>query len=174
VRAAWRAGFRRILLVNSHGGNYYSLRSLPQDVLAEDGIPILVTYGDADAPGASGERLSEASGMAGGLRALGRDDLVEEVRRYAEAAVKEFGEDAKPVIYPKPYLDARRLGVVGQDYLDEIRHVQPSTDIDPDAALKRFDEIGAHVAGLLERFREVVRACAPKPATAGEGREATA
>ena len=154
VRAAWRAGFRRIVIVNSHGGNFYAMRTLPREILAEDGIPVMTTFGDAGAP--SGERASEASSMTGGLRLLEREDLIEDVARYAEAAVKEFGEGADPVIWPKPYLEARALGVVGQDYLDETRHVSPGLDYDPDAGVAAAEKIGAHVANLLEEFREAV------------------
>lgn len=153
VRGAWRAGYRRILIVNSHGGNFYAMRSLPRDMLAEEGIPVMVTYGDA---GALDERVTEASGMTGGLRLLGREDLIEDVARYARAAVEEFGEGAGAVMWPGSFHEARRLGVIGQDYLDETRHVQPSLDYDPDDGVAAAGKIGRCVAGLLEEFGKLV------------------
>ena len=154
IRAAWSSGFRRILIVNGHGGNLAAMSQLPHDTLAEDGIPVMVIYSDAGCPDVPGH--SELSGMTGGLRMLGREDLVEDAARYIEAAVKEFGDRAQAVVWPKPYVDARPLGAVGHDYLDELRHVQPTLDYDPDVGVSNAEAVGKHVAGLLEEFRKVV------------------
>ena len=153
IRAAWRAGFRRILIVNSHGGSFYAMRSLPQEMLVEDGIPVMSVYGDAGAPGAKERR---GGGLGGALRLLGREDLVADLERYTKAAVKEFGAAPEPAVSVKPYMQARGLGVVGGDYLDEVRHVSPSMEFDIDASVERIEEIGRHVAGLLDDWGKLV------------------
>jgi len=160
IRAAWRSGFRRILIVNGHGGNFYAMNSLPRDSLAEDGIPVMAIYSDAGAPGAS--RHSEASSMTAGLRLLGKEDVLADARGYIEAAVKEFGDGAKAVVWPEPYLQARKLGVVGHDYLDELRHVPPTMSCDPDEGVRNAEAVGRHMAGLLEQFRAVVEEATAK------------
>jgi len=154
IRGAWASGFRRILVVNGHGGNFYAMMSLPRDSLAEDGIPVMAIYSDAGAPGTTGH--SEASSMTAGLKMLGKDDVLADARRYIEAAVKEFGEGAEAVVWPEPYLQARKLGVVGHDYLDELRHVQPTMDYDPESGVANAEAVAKHVAGLLEEFKAVV------------------
>ncbi len=158
VRGIWQAGWRRILIVNGHGGNFYAMRQLPRDLLEEDGIPVMVIYGDAKCPELrdKGVRHSEASGMTGGLRMLGREDLIDDVAHYTKDAVKEFGDGSEAVIWPKPYIDARKLGVIGQDYLDEIRHVSPTMDYDPDRGIESHSAVARHIAKLIDEFATLV------------------
>jgi creatinine amidohydrolase/Fe(II)-dependent formamide hydrolase-like protein len=157
VRSLWRTGFRRILLMNAHGGNFYTMRAVTRDLLKDDGIPVLCTYAVPRFPGLEKVRGAggEASGMCGGLKLLGRDDLVAAVRKYDEAATAEFG-DIRVGHEPESFRRARPLGVVGHDYWHECLHVRPGQPIDEVGAVEMFDLAGKKMAELLELYREYV------------------
>jgi creatinine amidohydrolase/Fe(II)-dependent formamide hydrolase-like protein len=157
VRSLWRTGFRRILLMNAHGGNFYTMRAVTRDLLKDDGIPVLCTYAVPRFPelekvkGAGGE----ASGMCGGLTVLGRDDLVAAVKKYDEAATAEFG-DIRVNHEPESFRRARPLGVIGHDYWHECLHVRPGLPIDEVRAVEMFDLAGKRMAELLELYGQYV------------------
>jgi len=157
VRSLWRTGFRRILLMNAHGGNFYTMRAVTRDLLKDDGIPVLCTYGVPRFPelekvrGAGGE----ASGMCGGLTVLGRDDLVAAVKKYDEAATAEFG-DIRVNHEPESFRRARPLGVIGHDYWHECLHVRPGVPIDEVRAVEMFDLAGKKMVELLELYGQYV------------------
>jgi creatinine amidohydrolase len=60
-----RAGFKRILIVNSHGGNVAALSALTTDLTRELGAPIATTtlYGLAHESGAYAEILEDQKGV---------------------------------------------------------------------------------------------------------------
>lgn len=157
VRSLWRTGFRRILLMNSHGGNFYTMRAVTRDLLKDDGILVLCTYGTPRFPelekvkGVGGE----GSGMCGGLKVLGREDLIDSVKKYNRAAIEEFG-DVQVTHEPESCRRARALGVVGHDYWHECLHVRPGPPIDEKGAVERFEVAGKKIAELLEVFKQYV------------------
>ena len=169
VRAIHRAGFRRIVLLNSHGGNFYAMRAFPQVCLREDGIVVLTVYGAGGSEEA--RRISreagggEGTGLTGALRLLGREDLVQDVLEYNRKAIAEFGDQPKVQHQPDSFRQARRLGVVGLDYFHECLHVQPDSRISPEAGIeyirKAAEHIAAHLPALSRYLDETEGATTP-------------
>jgi len=156
VRSLWLTGFRRILLMNSHGGNFYTMRAVTRDLLKDDGIPVLCTYGTPRFPELQKVKTGgEAGSMCAGLRVLGKGHLVDAVKKYNRAAWEEFG-DIQVSHAPDCLARARRLGVVGFDYWHECLHVKPGPDIDETGSLKAFEIAGEKMAELLETYRHYV------------------
>lgn len=149
VRAVRKAGFKRILVINSHGGNYYAMRALPQQCLREDGISVLTVYGSAGCP-RSDKGASETAGLLGALKILGRDDLVDEVIEYTHAAAGQFGERPEAPMEPECLREIRRFGEVGFEYWSECVHVQPDTSLlDAEAGAHYITRIAAHIVEHL-------------------------
>ena len=160
VKGLWKSGFRRILIVNGHGGNFYALRSFPHDVFKEDGIPVFCIYGEAGCAEAH-ETIEQAGGgegtwLVGALRLLGREDLVQAVQENARLAVAEFGDRPEVRFEPQAARDSRRLGVVGHDYSHECLHVRPDSRLDPDAGAAALRQVAEHVAQALDDLRGYV------------------
>jgi creatinine amidohydrolase/Fe(II)-dependent formamide hydrolase-like protein len=169
VKGIWRSGFRCILLINMHGGNYYALQSFPHDLFKEEGIPVLCTFGMAKCKEAN--NLLEQSGgeenssLAGALHLLGHDALLAEVQENLRRAVAEFGDRPAVHLEPQSARAARRLGVVGHDYSHECLHVQPDSRCDPDAGAEAIRKAAEHIAGVLGDLRTYVENLFPKDAT---------
>ena len=160
VRGLWRAGFRRIVIWNGHGGNYYAMQTFPHEVFREDGIPVLTVYGLSDYPGAWKEAYEaggEAALLAGALRMLGREDLVQKIIETNRKAIAEFGDRPKVQLEPPAARESRKLGVAGHDYSHECLHVQPDSNLDPDKGAEVIKKVAGHVAGILEDFGKYVR-----------------
>jgi len=159
VRALWRAGFRRIVVWNTHGGNFYAMRTFPHEAFREDGIPVLTVYGFSDCRQAA-EMLEQAGGeaaaLSGALLLLGRGDLVEKVKDTTRKAVAEFGDRPRVELEPRAARESRRLGAVGHDYSHECLHVQPDSRLDPGRGAEALKQVAQHVAGVLEDFRAYV------------------
>ena len=162
VRAVRHAGFKRIVILNSHGGNFYAMRAFPQHCLREEGIAVLTVYGSAGCPEADRARkegVGEAAALLGALHLLGQDDIVDEIVEYTRKALEEFGDRRKVDPAPASMQGARRLGVVGQDYFEEYRHAQPDsrqTSAEPGAKLIRkiAEHIVKHLPTLSDHVKE--------------------
>ena len=169
VRGVRQTGFRRILIINSHGGNFYAMRVFPQHCLRETGIAVMTVYGSAGCPEADRARkegVGEAASLLGALHLLGRDDLVEEIVEYTHKAIEEFGDRRGVDPAPASMQGARRLGIVGQDYFEEYRHAQPDsrqTDPRPGAELicRIAEHIVKHLPALAEHVAETEAGDAP-------------
>ncbi|MHC4712756.1 MAG: creatininase family protein [Planctomycetota bacterium] len=158
VRAVRRAGSTRILIVNSHGGNYYAMRSFPQQCLREDGIVVMTIYGRAGCP-APEKGAGETAMLLGALHLLGRDDLVENIVRYTKAAIEEFGDRPEAPMEPECVREIRRFGEVGFEYWSECVHVQPdSGQLDggggADFITKIAEHVTRHVGALSQHTRD--------------------
>jgi len=153
VRAVRSAGFKRIVIINSHGGNWAAMRAFSQHCLRETGIAVITVYGHAFCPEGVAARKTgpgEQGSLIAALHMLGRDDLVEDIREYTRKSIAEFGDKPKVVAGPPSQAAARKLGVVGQDYNEEIRHVQPdSTQLDPAPGIDIINKIAAHIVKHL-------------------------
>jgi creatinine amidohydrolase/Fe(II)-dependent formamide hydrolase-like protein len=159
VRGLWRAGFHRILIWNGHGGNYYAMQTFPHEVFREDGIPVMTVYGLANYPGGweeANQAGGEAALLAGGLRMLGREDLVEKIIETNRKAVAEFGDRPEVALEPRAARESRKLGAVGHDYSHECLHVQPDSNLDPDKGEEVMRKVAQHVAAMLDDFRSYV------------------
>jgi len=160
VRGLWRAGFRRIVIWNGHGGNYYAMQTFPHEAFREDGVPVLTVYGLAHLPHGwdmANEAGGEAALLAGALRMLGREDLVQKIIEANREAIAEFGDRPKVELEPRAARDSRKLGVVGHDYSHECLHVQPDSRLDPDKGAEVIRKVAAHVAGILDDFGTYVK-----------------
>lgn len=159
VRALWRAGFRRIVVWNTHGGNWAAFHTFPHEVFREDGIPVLCLYGLAGAA-EGGKLLHQAGGeaalCAGALRMLGREDLVAKVEETNRRAVAEFGDGPRVELEPRAAWESRRLGAVGHDYSHECLHVQPSCRLDPEKGAEAMRRTALRAAELLEGYRAYI------------------
>ena len=153
VRAVRKAGFRRILIINSHGGNFYAMRVFPQHCLRETGLAVMTVYGSAgceEADHARKEGVGEAASLLGALHLLGQDDLVNEIVEYTRKAIEEFGDRRTVDPAPASMQGARRLGVVGQEYFEEYRHAQPdSRQTDPRPGAELIRKIARHIVKHL-------------------------
>ncbi len=150
LRSLSRTGFRRIMVVNSHGGNFYALRALPGELYAEEGLRVMSVYGHGGCEEAKG-LSSEAETMLGGLRLLGREDVIAAVERFTAAALKEFG-GARPKLEPECAQASRKLGVVGHEYSHECLHVSPSRTTDIAKGVRFHELVGMHLGCLLEEM----------------------
>lgn len=157
VRSLWCTGFRRILLMNAHGGNFYTMRAVTRDLLKDDGIPVLCTYGTPRFPELQKLKFTggEASSMCAGLKILGKDRLIGAVKKYNQAAYEEFG-DVKVTHQPESARRARRLGVIGHDYWHECLHVKPGPAIDVAGGVRMKEMAGKKIAELLDLYKHYV------------------
>jgi creatinine amidohydrolase len=162
VKGLWRSGFRRILVVNGHGGNFYALQSFPHDLFKEEGIPVLCIFGEAGCQEAYEiERQvggGENTSLAGALRLLGRDDLLEEVQENKRRAIAEFGDQPSVQLEPAAARESRRLGVVGHDYSHECLHAQPDSRLNPEAGAEAICKTAEHIVNVLPDFSRYVQA----------------
>jgi creatinine amidohydrolase/Fe(II)-dependent formamide hydrolase-like protein len=160
VKGLWRSGFRRIVILNTHGGNFYAMHDFPNEVLKEDGVPVLTVYGLGPSREAN-ELLDRAGGeaaaAAGALRLLGREDLVEKLLDTNRKAVAEFGDKLRVQLEPPSARAARRLGNVGHDYSHECLHVQPEAHLDPEMGAASLRKAAEEIAPLLEDYRAYVQ-----------------
>jgi creatinine amidohydrolase len=63
-RSLWQHGFRRLVLINGHGGNAAPLRTVVSDLRAREGIRVaVVSYWDLAAPFIKAWRRSEEGGI---------------------------------------------------------------------------------------------------------------
>ena len=126
----------------------------------EEGIPVLCIYGEANCPEADEifRRVGggENTGLAGALRVLGQEDLLEEVQENNRRAIEEFGDSPKVRLEPQAARESRRLGVVGHDYSHECLHAQPDSRMNSEAGAEAIRKAAAHVARMLEDFRVYV------------------
>jgi creatinine amidohydrolase len=159
VKGLWRGGFRHIVILNTHGGNYYAMRLFPQQMLAEEGIPVLTIYGLG--PSREAHELLEAAGgeagaLTGSLRLLGREDLVAKAEETNRKAVAEFGDDPKVLLDPPAAREARHLGNVGHDYSHECFHVQPNSRLDTARATEAMKLAAESMVAIVQDYRAYV------------------
>ncbi len=162
-------GFKRLLLVNCHGGGREMVFSVASRLFKRTGIPVLAMYPsqvERQYPeinkvwveyGIGTDRHPyEACEMMGGLKYLGKLDILKKVERFVQEAVEEFGE---PVVIPEPdsFARARKLGEIGHDYLQETLHVKPRKNVSADAGLAAIKAMAEKLALSLEQLGEYQR-----------------
>jgi creatinine amidohydrolase/Fe(II)-dependent formamide hydrolase-like protein len=160
VKGLWQSGFRRILIWNTHGGNFYAMRTFPTEMFREHGIPVMTIYGTGHAREADkllGRAGGEAGFVAAACRMLGREDLVTKIEENNRKAIAEFGDRPRVQLDPPAARASRKLGNVGHDYSHEALHVQPGSGLDVDTCVEAMKLMAKHVAGLVEDFGAYVR-----------------
>ncbi len=167
IQGLWQSGFRRLVIVNGHGGNFYALRAFPHELWQEHRLPVLCIYGSAGCREAE-EGVAQAGGgegtwLAGALRLLGREDLVAALQETTRQAVAEFGDRPQVRLEPTSAREARRLGVVGHDYSHECLHVAPDARLDPDAGARAITTVAERVAAALDDLGAYVRSLPDTP-----------
>jgi len=162
-----KMGFKRLMLVNCHGGGREIVFSVASRLFKKTGIPVLSMYPSMvyDAYPELHQEWSkygikpgdwsayEASEMLGGLKKLCKDDIIEKVKGFIDNAVKEFGEegsDFKPSAIKKLF----KLGDVGHDYLGETLHVAPRSIYSEEAGMAVMKKLGEKLAISLEQLGE--------------------
>lgn len=162
-------GFRRILVVNCHGGGYEMTFTTAQAVFHKTGVHVLSMYPSrvywafpelAGAWGKAGEEqldwnIIENATCMGALEHRGRPDLLEKVKRNMDEALRQYGE-AGPAGGPASFRRAQALGTVGHDYLEENRHVQPRAAADADIGLRAAELVGRKLAQALSDLKDWV------------------
>jgi creatinine amidohydrolase/Fe(II)-dependent formamide hydrolase-like protein len=160
VKGLWQSGFRRIVVINTHGGNFYAMRTFPHELLKEERVPVLTVYGLSDCREAHKllrEAGGEAAALTGALLLLGRKELVAKVQETNRKAVAEFGDGPKVELDPPAARESRKLGNVGHDYSHECFHVQPSSRLDPEKGAQAMRKVAEHIAALLDDYGVHVR-----------------
>jgi creatinine amidohydrolase/Fe(II)-dependent formamide hydrolase-like protein len=160
-----RMGFRRIIVINCHGGGYEMVFSTVQSVYHKTGVHVLSMYPSRvyDAypeiervwspdGGEVDWNAVENNELMGALKDFGKTDLLENVKRNMAEAYKEFGEKG-PAGSPPSFRRAQALGTVGHDYIEENRHVQPMAAADPDRGIEACKIVGRKLAQALEDLK---------------------
>lgn len=157
-------GFKKLLLINCHGGGREMVFSVARRVFKRTGCPILSMYPSNvyntfpelqeiwEKYGSSPE-AGEASKMMGALKHYGKIELLNKVERFVKEALEEFGEvrrEANPPAAQKVFA----LSEVGHDYLEETRHVAPRRDINPDAGIIYSRAMAEKLALAMEKLAE--------------------
>lgn len=155
VKGVRESGFRRILIVNGHGGNFYAMRSLPHDLFREEGIVVVTSYGFANCAEARRLCSDEGSALTGALMLLGRNDLVDEALSNCQKAMEEFGEQ-RLRHRPEMFNELHKAGLhVGLDYEHECLHVYPRA-MKPENGKLAILAMARHVAEHLDALGDYV------------------
>jgi hypothetical protein len=93
----------------------------------------------------------EQSQMLGGLKKAGKDEIVEKVKSFIDAAVKEFGEKS-PSFKPSSIQKVFELGEVGHDYPYENLHVAPKRIYSEEAGMVLLKAMGEKLAAALDQL----------------------
>lgn len=157
-------GFKKLLIINCHGGGREMVFSVSRRVFKLTGIPILSIYPShvySEFPElekiwedyGSSPAAAEASKMMGALKEYGRVDLLQKVQRFVKEALEEFGEDEVESAPPSA-TKCFEISEVGHDYLEETRHVSPRSDINPDAGIVYTRAMAEKLAQSMKKLVE--------------------
>ncbi len=166
--AAIRMGFKRLLLINCHGGGREIVFSVATRLFKKTGIPVLAIYPSRvyDAwpelhqiwsrygikPG--DWNAYETSQMLAGLKKAGRDELVRKVMELTDAAVEEFGEEGAG-FRPSSIKKVFEISEVGHDYIEETLHVAPRRVYSVEAGMEALKAMGEKLALALEQMKAI-------------------
>jgi creatinine amidohydrolase/Fe(II)-dependent formamide hydrolase-like protein len=160
--AVRRAGFKRLALVNWHGGSGASIRVAVREYFTATRWPVVVLKprGGSEARESLAPLLrgneSEASCTLGSLIVLGHADLVEPFMRRVREAAQQY--ESVEITEDFPALDLiRSYGMIGHDYAHECRHVAPTIKTDPQAGMEYLTAYARHLVSAvkaLEQFQE--------------------
>ncbi len=153
-------GFKKLLLINCHGGGRIKVFSVARNVFKKTGIPIIGMFPWADTElssiwnkyGIDDSGAHEACSMMGGLKKEGKEEILNKVKKFTEKALKEFGD--KEVGKPASAKKASKMGEIGHDYLEETRHVTPKENVSADAGIAYNKAMAEELAELMDELEE--------------------
>jgi len=139
-------GFKRVVLVNGHGGGREITFSAARRAYKKTGVPVFAIYSsnywfthpDAlkawAAHGVTEVSAYEPSVAAAGMVHMGRRDLADALIKNAGEAM-DYGGDHGETVLPPTYREAIKVGNLSHSYWEERRHSRPSAQISPEAGL---------------------------------------
>lgn len=132
IRSLHSSGFRKFVVVNSHGGAIATYRLLAR-VMLEQGVRILVLYppaafSDGKPAKVLGKYEREASTLLGALSIFGRKKDVARIQKRTREVLDMF-DGERPVLAPEELRTIRSWADVGFDYTHECMHVAPSRNV---------------------------------------------
>lgn len=159
-------GFKKLLIVNGHGGGREMVFSVASRLFKRTGIPVLAMYPYHvglqypelkevwDEYGLGNDSACyEASEMLGGIMKYGKTDLLAKARKLIEEAVEEFGEPDTQ-IEPQSLRKVFEISEVGFDHLNETLHVRPRKNANGDAGLAYIESMAKKLANAIELLAE--------------------
>ncbi|HHV96851.1 MAG TPA: creatininase family protein [Clostridiaceae bacterium] len=158
-------GFKKLLLVNGHGGGREMVYSVASRVFKRTGIPVLAIFtGQVQRVypeirkvwqeyGLNDPSSYEASAMLGGIKKYGKTELLEKAKRLIWEAVEEFGEP-NTQFEPPSLRKVFEISEVGHDYLSETMHVRPRADANADAGLAYIEAMAKKLADAIRKLDE--------------------
>jgi len=165
-----KMGFKKIVLMNGHGGGREMTFSAARRAFKLTGVPVFAIYASSywmstdeavkawEDHGVTERYAYEPSLAGAGMRHMGREDALKNLLESAREHI-EIGGDYAETTAPPPFVKSRELGDVSHSYWEERRHSRPSRQISPEAGeavareaakslAKQIKEYAAYVDGL--------------------------
>jgi creatinine amidohydrolase/Fe(II)-dependent formamide hydrolase-like protein len=156
-------GFKRIVLVNGHGGGREITFSAARRAFKQTGVPVFAIYASNywfahpeaqaiwAAHGVTDHAAYEPSMAAAGMIHIGRRDLADALLANAQEELERGGEYAESTL-PPTFRRASALGGLSHFYWEERRHSRPSRQINPEAGLAVARLAGKLLAAQIKEY----------------------
>lgn len=157
-------GFKRLLLVNCHGGGREMVFLVASRVFKKTGVPVLAIYpGRIDVLDETKKiwekhgvrmhgKVCEGSEMLGGLKELGKHELVRKVEQLGREAAKEFEYTSRDFGI-QALKEVFEISEVGYDFYHEAQHVFPEATANADAGMEVMKMSANKLAEALEQLK---------------------
>ncbi len=159
-------GFKRLVILCCHGGAREMAFLTASRVMKRTGIPVLAVFptrlGIKEETAKILEKYEvrvkgkncEGSLMLGGMRKIGRQDLVDKVLEIAKETALEF-ENSSRDFKIDSLKNVMKISEVGHDYIGETQHVFPVASINPDAGMEILEISAEVIASALEKMKMI-------------------
>lgn len=157
-------GFKRLVILCCHGGAREMAFLTASRVMKRTGIPVLAVFptrlGIKEETGKILEKYKvrlrgkncEGSSMLGGLKKIGRQDLLDKVLEITQQTALEFEHSSRDFKI-EPLKNVMKISEVGHDYIVETQHVFPEATINPDAGMEMLKISAEVVVSALEKMK---------------------
>ena len=159
-------GFKKIVLMNGHGGGREITFSAARRVYKKTGVPVLAIYASnywLEIPeakkawadyGVTDMSAYEPSLAAAGMLHMG---LVAAAKNLIENATEEIGHGGEyaETMMPSTLKKAFELGDVSHSYWEERRHSKPSRQINPEAGQAVIRAAAKALAKQIEEYKKL-------------------
>ena len=161
-------GFKRVVLVNGHGGGREITFSAARRAFKQTGAPVFAIYSSNywfthpqskaiwEAHGVTDISAYEPSVAAAGMVHMGRRDLADALIANAHEAI-ERGGDHGEATQPHPFREAARMGNVSHFYWEERRHSRPSLQISPEAGMGVARVLARTLAAQIDDYGTYIK-----------------